>query len=33
LACPALGFGPTLDVSRFVLGRADTGFEAFCLSH
>ena len=33
LACPALGFGPHLEMSRFVLGRADTGFEAFCLSH
>ena len=33
LACPALGFGPELKVSRFVLGRPDTGFEAFCLSH
>lgn len=33
LACPALHFGPSLAARRFVLGRPDTGFEAFCLSH
>ncbi len=33
LACPILGIGPQISARRFVLGRADTGFEAFCLSH
>lgn len=33
IACPALGVGPQVEASRFVLGRRDTGFEAFCLSH
>lgn len=33
IACPALGVGPGITVQRFVLGRPDTGFEAFCLSH
>jgi tRNA(Ile)-lysidine synthase len=33
LACPVLGIGPEMCVSRHVLGRPDTGFEAFCLSH
>lgn len=33
LACPALGFGPDFGLQRYVLGRPDTGFEAFCLSH
>jgi tRNA(Ile)-lysidine synthase len=33
IACPALGFGPTQKVKRYVLGQSDTGFEAFCLSH
>ena len=33
LACPAIGFGPHLEACRFVLGRPDTGIEAFCLSH
>lgn len=33
LACPVLGFGPDLEATRHVLGRPDTGFEAFCLSH
>ena len=33
LACPGVGFGPEISATRYVLGRADTGFEAFCLSH
>jgi tRNA(Ile)-lysidine synthase len=33
LACPGLGFGAEFTAERHVLGRKDTGFEAFCLSH
>lgn len=33
MACPSLGIGPQIEACRFVLGRRDTGFEAFCLSH
>lgn len=33
LACPALGIGTNITARRYVLGRPDTGFEAFCLSH
>ncbi|WP_439124141.1 tRNA lysidine(34) synthetase, partial [Marivita sp.] len=33
LACPGVGFGPEVAATRYVLGRVDTGFEAFCLSH
>ncbi|MFP7571909.1 tRNA lysidine(34) synthetase TilS [Marivita sp. S2033] len=33
LACPALGIGSGITAERYVLGRRDTGFRAFCLSH
>ncbi|MCI5108983.1 MAG: tRNA lysidine(34) synthetase TilS [Marivita sp.] len=33
LACPELQVGPSVGLHRYVLGRPDTGFEAFCLSH
>jgi tRNA(Ile)-lysidine synthase len=33
VACPALTVGPEVEIRRYVLGRPDTGFEAFCLSH
>lgn len=33
LACPALGVGSGIRATRYVLGRPDTGFGAFCLSH
>lgn len=33
IACPALGFGPQELFKRYVLGRRDTGFKAFCVSH
>nr|WP_283254915.1 tRNA lysidine(34) synthetase TilS [Marivita sp. GX14005] len=33
LSVPALGIGTGLTARRYVLGRPDTGFEAFCLSH
>lgn len=33
IACPAVGFATDITARRYVLGRADTGFEAFCLSH
>lgn len=33
VACPVLGFGSGVTATRFVLGRRDAGFKAFCLSH
>lgn len=33
LACPSLGFGGPVSTKRYVLGRLDTGFKAFCVSH
>ena len=33
VACPGLAFGAEMRADRYVLGRLDTGFEAFCLSH
>ena len=33
IACPALEYGPCDSLRRYVLGRCDTGFKAFCNSH
>lgn len=33
VACPVLGVGTGIEARRYVLGRRDDGFRAFCLSH
>lgn len=33
IACPGVNFGSDVVAQRFVLGRTDAGFEAFCVSH